>query len=213
MNRKEKVLSFWDKLKPTLESMILKPDADVMDRLEKKELLTYLPSVKGKDVLELGAGIGRYTSHFALKANHVTTSDIVPKFIEKSKEHNAAFSNISYIAEDAMKLEFSKEKFDFIFINWLFMFLEDDEVEHLTNKFLDWLKPDGIIFFRESCNVPERRRTDHYYANYRNFHFYTRTFSKKFTLLKHDNIKNSEIHFSDPFQCFWLFQKAASVIQ
>ena len=42
--------------------------------------------------------------------------------------------------------------FDFIFSNWLLMYLSDEELNTFTEKLLGWLRPGGFLFFRESCN-------------------------------------------------------------
>lgn len=41
---------------------------------------------------------------------------------------------------------------DFIFSNWLLMYLSDEELKVLLEKMLGWLRPSGFLFFRESCN-------------------------------------------------------------
>lgn len=40
---------------------------------------------------------------------------------------------------------------DFIFSNWLLMYLDEPEVIELFRKMLMWLRPGGKLFFRESC--------------------------------------------------------------
>ncbi len=40
---------------------------------------------------------------------------------------------------------------DVIFSNWLFMYLDDEDVRALLKKILSWLREDGYLFFRESC--------------------------------------------------------------
>lgn len=41
---------------------------------------------------------------------------------------------------------------DFIFSNWLMMYLSDEELKSFIEKILGWLRPGGFLFFRESCN-------------------------------------------------------------
>ena len=41
---------------------------------------------------------------------------------------------------------------DFIFSNWLLMYLSDEELMSFMKKMLSWLRPGGFLFFRESCN-------------------------------------------------------------
>ena len=55
---REKMKDYWERYKPSLESMMLSNDAQYLAQTEQKEILHYLPSLKGKVMLELGAGIG-----------------------------------------------------------------------------------------------------------------------------------------------------------
>jgi len=50
--------TFWAQYESSMESMMLCDDAKSMDQLEKDEILSYLPMIDGKSVLELGSGIG-----------------------------------------------------------------------------------------------------------------------------------------------------------
>jgi phosphoethanolamine N-methyltransferase len=50
--------TYWQQYEPSLESMMLSQDAKKLDEMEKDEILSYLPDVQGKSVLELGSGIG-----------------------------------------------------------------------------------------------------------------------------------------------------------
>ena len=60
-----------------------------------------------------------------------------------------------------------RSSFDIVFSNWLFMYLSDEETEQLLQKSLSWLKPNGTLFFRESCfhssGSIERRRFDAFF--------------------------------------------------
>lgn len=44
--------------------------------------------------------------------------------------------------------------YDLVFSNWLLMYLEEHEVQELFCKVLQWLRPGGYFFFRESCFHP-----------------------------------------------------------
>lgn len=41
---------------------------------------------------------------------------------------------------------------DFVFSNWLLMYLSDKELKSFLEKVMGWLRPGGFLFFRESCN-------------------------------------------------------------
>ena len=46
-------------------------------------MLAILPSYTGKTVLELGAGIGRFTGELAKEAGHVIALDFIDSVIKK----------------------------------------------------------------------------------------------------------------------------------
>ena len=74
---------FWNNLEPTMKSMV---QSDYFSKLideEIKEIFSYLPNIKSKNILELGAGIGRFTSLFAKHAKHITAVDFIKKFIDE----------------------------------------------------------------------------------------------------------------------------------
>jgi phosphoethanolamine N-methyltransferase len=51
-------------------------------------------------------------------------------FTDMNKEVNGSqYQNTSFICADVTTLEFPDNSFDFIFSNWLFMYLTDSEVE------------------------------------------------------------------------------------
>jgi release factor glutamine methyltransferase len=82
-------------------------------------LLRFLSSkpVKGKNVLELGAGSALISMVLARKGAVVTASDISTTVIENIKE-NVTQTNISLsVIQSDMFKSFSKEKFDMIIIN------------------------------------------------------------------------------------------------
>jgi len=43
------------------------------------------------------------------------------------------------------------DSYDLVFSNWLLMYLEDAEIEKLFANLLRWLRPNGYLFFHESC--------------------------------------------------------------
>lgn len=47
------------------------------------QILSLLPPIEGKTVLEFGAGIGRFTTELAQKAGHVIAVDFIDSVIKK----------------------------------------------------------------------------------------------------------------------------------
>jgi len=148
------MVSYWSSYKPTLQSMMLDSEAERLTIEEREEILSYLPHFVNKKVLELGAGIGRYTGYLAGKAESVTAVDFIQEFVNKNAEINGHFGNIEFVQSDVTQLILPSQSYDVIFTNWLLMYLDDDEVVTLVSKMLDWLKDDGYLFVRESCFHP-----------------------------------------------------------
>ncbi|KAM4585860.1 phosphoethanolamine methyltransferase isoform 1-T1 [Fundulus diaphanus] len=136
----------------TVEEMMLDSRAKELTEHELPEILTMLPPLEGRRVLELGAGIGRYTSHLLTKAAHVTAVDFMQSFVDKNRQNNGHHSNVTFMQADVTKLDIPKHSVDLIFSNWLLMYLSDEELKSFMEKTLDWLQPGGFLFFRESCN-------------------------------------------------------------
>lgn len=162
------MVTYWKRnSNPNLESMMLDTNADKINRLEYPEILECLPDLDGKRVLELGAGIGRFTKTFAQLTKSVVAVDFMESFLEKNRQENGHYGTVEFIQKDATQLEFEPNSFDIVFSNWLFMYLSDVETEQLLQKSLKWLKPGGTLFFRESCfhssgNIKPDENPTHY---------------------------------------------------
>ncbi|CAK9007745.1 unnamed protein product [Durusdinium trenchii] len=151
-NERAEFTEYWaDHSSPTIETMMLDTDAASIDKLERPEILSQIPSVAGKDVLELGAGIGRFSGLLARKARRVVAVDFVAAACAENRHANAEQKNLEVIQADVTALQLEPTSFDLVFSNWLFMYLTDEECRELAAKLLGWLRPGGHLFFRESC--------------------------------------------------------------
>ncbi|XP_059642006.1 phosphomethylethanolamine N-methyltransferase-like [Cornus florida] len=175
----------------TVEAMMLDSKASDLDKEERPEVLSLLPPFEGKSVLELGAGIGRFTGELAKKAGHVLALDFIESVIKKNESINGHYKNVNFMCADVTSpdLEFSAESMDLIFSNWLLMYLSDREVENLVERMVKWLKVGGFIFFRESCfhqsgDCKRKNNPTHY----REPRFYTKVFKE---CQMHDGFGNS----------------------
>ncbi|KAF3785384.1 Phosphoethanolamine N-methyltransferase 3 [Nymphaea thermarum] len=165
----------------TVEAMMLDSKAADLDKEERPEVLSLLPKFEQKDVLELGAGIGRFTGELAKTARSVTAIDFIESVIKKNESVNGHFKNVKFMCADAASpdLQFPPESFDIIFSNWLLMYLSDEEVEGLAQRMTKWLRVGGYIFFRESCfhqSGDSKRKTNP--THYREPRFYTKAFKE-----------------------------------
>jgi len=152
-NARGAMKQFWDEHSKDAshEEMMLDSKAAIIGKQEIPEVLSLLPNIKEKDVLELGAGIGRFTGKIAEDAKSVIAIDFIEKFIRKNEEDNGHFKNASFKQADVTELELPESSVDIIFSNWLLMYLTEDEVQNLFTRMLTWLRPGGYLFFRESC--------------------------------------------------------------
>ena len=82
-----------------------------------------LGSVKGKRVMELGAGIGRFTGDLGAQAKSVLALDFMQRLIEENERQHGHMGNITFKGGDACELEAEPEGFDVVFTNWLLMYL------------------------------------------------------------------------------------------
>ena len=111
-----------------------------------------LGPVTGLTVLELGAGIGRFTGPLAAAAAGVTAVDFMANLIaENEAAHAARFPHVTFRVGDATDLDVAPASYDVVFSNWLLMYLGDAECAKLAADALAWVKPGGTVFFRESC--------------------------------------------------------------
>ncbi|CAF0735147.1 unnamed protein product [Didymodactylos carnosus] len=149
---RDTMTTYWKRnSNPNLENMMLDTNAEKLNRIEFPEILECIPDLHEKRVLELGAGIGRFTKTFAQLSKSVIAVDFMESFLEKNREENSHYGNVEFVQMDATQLEFEPNSFDLVFSNWLLMYLNDDEVESLLQKSLKWLTHGGALFFRESC--------------------------------------------------------------
>ncbi|XP_063173084.1 uncharacterized protein LOC134506728 isoform X2 [Candoia aspera] len=145
---------FWEEHSQdsSLQEMMLDSGVRELTLEDTPEILSLLPSSEGQDVLELGAGIGRFTGPLAELAHHVTAVDFMNSFLNRNQQENGHWTNITFLQADVTNLELPSQSFDLIFSNWLFMYLSDAELSALAQQMLRWLRPQGHIFFRESCS-------------------------------------------------------------
>jgi phosphoethanolamine N-methyltransferase len=228
VNSREDMLKFWQEhaKKTTPVEMMLDEEAERIGREEVPEILGLLPDLKGKRVLELGAGIGRFTGEMAKKAQSVTAVEFMEAFHKENQKLNGKHNNVVFKCADATKVEFPPNSFDVIFMNWLLMYLDDTEVNNLFKKFLSWLPENGYLFFRESCfhrsGNKDRSFNPTFYrtpADYKALIDFTQIHSPE-----SNSISGFEIVFSRSIQTYiklknnanqicWLFQKTSTVCE
>lgn len=71
--------------------------------------------VEGKNVFELGVGIGRMTSELAKRAKEVTGVDLSPVMLEKAKQNLGELENVRLMLGKITDLELPPKAFDLVF--------------------------------------------------------------------------------------------------
>ncbi len=222
MNLNKQRNQAWNVLgaEPSAQSVTLEDEAPQMSDVEISEIVEYLPNFEGKTVLDLGAGIGRFTMRFAEKASSVTAVDFCRGFQEKNQENSRRFGNVQCYCSDVLVWDYPFEEFDFVFSNWLMMYMDDSEVSQFLSKICFCLKPGGFAFFRESCRCPARgeaQSTEELRSpvkdiinvtKYREPEFYIDAFEGEvLDLISEGNVKLYETRFGNKNQLFWLLKK------
>ncbi|QVL56211.1 MAG: methyltransferase domain-containing protein [Simkaniaceae bacterium] len=203
----DNIYNFWKKTSPSPDGMTLVSHTETFDQQEREEIIGFLPSFENQNVLELASGIGRFTGKLAEKATHVTSVDFAPHLIEKTRETHKQFSNITFKLSNVMDLSFQEDTFDLIFINWLFMYLSDEETSLLFQRMYKWLKKGGTLLFRESTHFTGRHVFGKYEAIYRYIDEYTELAKKQFHVVNHDIVMTYFLHQKLTNQHYWRCQK------
>ena len=112
----------------------------------RQKLFDLLDDYDGKSILDLGCGIGVFSKDLSLKASKVMGIDISSKCIEYAKKHNNA-SNINYICMDINEIGKIEDKFDIIFSDMVFNYIED--YDKLLTNIYNLLNNNGIVVFSQ----------------------------------------------------------------
>jgi phosphoethanolamine N-methyltransferase len=200
--------AFWSAQSSDARGMMLSDRASELDARERAEILGHLPRLEGADVLELGAGVGRYTRHFAQVARSVVAVDFVEAFIEANRRVTAGSpARVVHLRRDAMSVELDEQTLDLVFVNWLLMYLADDQAATLLDRIRSWLRPGGTLFLRESCFSASDPSAPHPNTRYRAGRFYADALASRFSISAEGNIKVYEELLANPNQLFWVARK------
>lgn len=93
-----------------------------LNSFERKQLFPALPNIKGKKVLDVGAGTGRLTLELYKLGAEVTALDVSEKMLQELKKKN---KNIETVVGDAENLPFPDNTFDMVTAAFLIVHLKD----------------------------------------------------------------------------------------
>lgn len=132
------------------------------DQLETPVLLAMLPDVKGKQVLDIGCGMGQHAKQYAqMGAASVLGIDISEKMLGYAQEHNGA-ETITYRLLAMEDLDQIQDTFDLVTSSLVFDYIED--MDDLMAKIYTLMRPGAHLVF--STSHPMATAYDGTYSRY-----------------------------------------------
>lgn len=127
-------------------------------------LAALLPAIRGKTVLDLGCGTGKYTALLAPQAKHVTGLDAAPAQLDIARERTRNFTNVDFIEGDAAEASLQRT-YDVVLACWMLGTIADEAKRGAILDRLDYnISFGGEIFLVENAEGSEferiRGRTD-----------------------------------------------------
>lgn len=188
-----KVQEFWEKAEPSSLSPYMMngfgfPDSSAKYRF-KAELKTMKRLLEKANcngtVLDLGSGVGLWTSFFAENFSRVIAVESSLSLYQALVARCSSYSNIQIFDEDIRLFE-PKTPISLIFSGGLLMYLNENDVRNLLNRLRGNLEPDGIIICRETTvRNGTTIRQGNYQAAYRSVSVYNEIFQETgFQVLK-----------------------------
>jgi 2-polyprenyl-3-methyl-5-hydroxy-6-metoxy-1,4-benzoquinol methylase len=112
---------------------------------ENRYILSRMGDLRGKKILDIGAGLGESSVYFALQGAEVTTLDISPKMVDLAIRLGQAHGvKLKGIVSAAESLNVPDENYDFVYIANLLHHVTDRD--RLMRQVRAALKPGGKFF-------------------------------------------------------------------
>ena len=117
------------------------------DLIEQPAIMSIMPSVKGKRVLDLGCGYGQNSFDFAKNgAEYVLGIDLSEKMLDKAKRENN-HPCVDYLRMDMEKIHTINKKFDVVYSSLAFHYVKD--FKKLINDIYKLLDDGGELIFSQ----------------------------------------------------------------
>lgn len=171
--------------------------------LESKKLFKRIELKKDFNILDIGAGSGRWTYDFSKKCKKVVSVEPFAIYYQlKKRIKDDGLNNVNILKKGIEELNI-KEKFDIVIISGVFVYFEDNEVKKILYKNINpLLKKGGILILREYIsNKKEIRSGDDGLEISRNSQFWLNNLKKDYKL-------NNSFLSHTPFFIFHLSKKS-----
>lgn len=157
------VLQFWRDRSAQLCSdytlMYLEPDARVASekfQFEKRSLMSLIDFDPQEVLVDLGAGVGLWTSELAHRVGTVFAVEREETFVAKMKGRlsSAGIINVDIINEDAcVYCPPPLSRVDSVYISGLAVYLTDTQMDCIVGNAARYLAKGGRLIHRESCST------------------------------------------------------------
>jgi SAM-dependent methyltransferase len=149
----------------SLSDVLVRESFEAPTALENRFILSCMGNLKGKRLLDIGAGLGESSVYFALQGAQVTMTDISPRMVQTGRELARRYGvEIEGIVSEAEDLGVAAESFDYVYIANTIHHVRDRDA--LFQKIHRALKPGGRFFsydplaYNPAINVYRRIATE-----------------------------------------------------
>lgn len=182
------------------------------DCQEKEKISRILTLKKGQRVLDIGCGIGRWGEYLLGKDMYYVGIDGSSQMIERAQKNLESYSDKKLIEGvfqeflDCLKAADEEKPFDKVFVNGVFMYLNDKDYAQALKDMHSICAKDCELYIKESMGVEKRLTlnqiyseslTQNYSAIYRSIAEYKETLSNEFgddfTLIKEGQLFDEEL--------------------
>jgi SAM-dependent methyltransferase len=148
-----------------IDDVLVRECFEAPTAMENRFILTRMGDLKGKRLLDIGAGLGESSVYFALQGAQVTMTDISPGMVQTGQELAKKYGvEVQGIVSQAEDLGVPAETYDFVYIANTIHHVQDRDA--LFQKIHRALKPGGRFFsydpvaYNPAINVYRRMATE-----------------------------------------------------
>lgn len=140
------------------------------DEMEKKKISPLLSAKEHQRVLDIGCGIGRWGEYLLEQGLYYVGIDGSSYMIEQAEENLRQFENKKLLVGifqellDVLKKSGEQKEFDMIFVNGVFMYLNDEDYIRALDDIKKVAGESCIIYVKESMARVKRLTLDEIYS-------------------------------------------------
>ena len=129
--------------------------------LEKKHISKVLDFNKFNNILDLGGGVGMWSTYFLSFGLKVSLVEKEKNFLGIAKS-NIKSKNIKFYHNNVNDFHYRKNNFDIVFLSGVSIYLNDLDFKDLIKKIFYTLKPGGYFIHRDAYSLNKKLKIDKY---------------------------------------------------